>query len=87
MVRENFLLVRLRGFGVLSKGLKQVQQTSFGMHEVKELLSGLWIVAEDAQHGRSHRLAVDLLNPSHHHTHVSATEFIVHKNLNHSAIK
>lgn len=43
------------------------------VHQIQELLAGLGIVPEHAQHRRGHCLAVDLLHASHHHAHVPAT--------------
>lgn len=43
------------------------------VHQVQELLAGLWVVPEHTQHRRGHCLAVDLLHASHHHAHMPAT--------------
>jgi len=40
------------------------------LDQVQELLTGLRVVTEHAQHGRRHSLGVDLLHASHHHAHV-----------------
>lgn len=38
--------------------------------EGKEFLPRFRILSEDTQHGTCNSFTVDLLNPSHHHTHV-----------------
>lgn len=77
VVRESriFLFISLmlpRGrLGASRERLERVDQASFGMHQVEELLAGLRVVAEDAQHRRRHSLAVYLLDAPHNHAHVS----------------
>lgn len=47
------------------------------MDKIQELFTCLGIIPEDTQHCGSYSLAVNLLNSSHHHTHVPETEFSV----------
>lgn len=42
-----------------------------GVNKIEKLFTSFWIIPKYAQHSRCHRFAIDLLNTSHHHTHVT----------------
>lgn len=45
-----------------------------GMHQIKKFFSGLRIVSKNSQHSGSDSFAVDFLDTSHHHTHMSESK-------------
>ena len=47
-----------------------------GMYQVEEFFSGLGIISKYAQHSGCYCFAVDLLDASHNHTHVSGNKKI-----------
>ena len=50
---------------IITESVARLLQCSL-LHQGEELRPGLGVVPKHAQHRASHRLAVDLLHPTHH---------------------